>query len=128
MGPAHLLATLAYVDLNPVRAGLVGEPAEYPWSSARAHLEGSDELRLLDDWEWSEYGLREQWAATLRAGVNDQEIVALRTATANGLAWGDDSFIAKLEQISGRRLRSRRRGPAPKQLKTASAAAGSGVS
>lgn len=52
LGPSHLAAALAYVDLNPVRAGLVGDAVEYPWSSARAHLEGSDQLGLLDDWAW----------------------------------------------------------------------------
>jgi putative transposase len=62
------LAALTYVDLNPVRAGLVGDAVEYPWSSARAHLEGSDKLRLLDDWEWNECGLQADWAATLRTG------------------------------------------------------------
>ena len=36
LGPSHLLAALAYVDVNPVRAGLVGDAAQYPWSSARA--------------------------------------------------------------------------------------------
>jgi putative transposase len=32
-GERHLLACMAWIDLNPVRAGLVAEPAEYPWSS-----------------------------------------------------------------------------------------------
>jgi len=127
LGPSHLLAALAYVDLNPVRAGLVGDPVEYPWSSARAHLEGNDQLRLLDDWEWGECGLQAEWAATLRTGPSDEQTAALRTATANGLAVGDDDFVSQLERISGRPLRSRKRGPAPSVLKTASAAAGSGV-
>jgi putative transposase len=32
---AHLLGTLRYVVLNPVRAGIVGHPADWPWSSYR---------------------------------------------------------------------------------------------
>ena len=127
LGPSHLLASLAYVDVNPVRAGLVGDAAQYPWSSARAHLEGSDPLRLLDDWEWIECGLQADWAATLRTGPSDEQTAVLRAATANGLAAGDEGFIAKLERSSGRSLRSRKHGPAPSGPKTASAAAASAV-
>ena len=51
LGPTHLVAALAYVDLNPVRAGLVGKAAHYPWSSAGAHAAGADSAGLLDKWE-----------------------------------------------------------------------------
>ena len=44
----HLVTALAYVDLNPVRAGIVGDALEYPWSSARAPVEGRDAGGLLD--------------------------------------------------------------------------------
>lgn len=33
----HLLAAARYVELNPVNAGMVKEPVDYPWSSARFH-------------------------------------------------------------------------------------------
>src|SRR5438105_1524342 len=36
--PDHLGSVMRYVELNPVRAGLVAEPDAYAWSSARAHL------------------------------------------------------------------------------------------
>jgi putative transposase len=39
---------LRYVDLNPVRAGMAEPAGDYRWSSARAHLSGSDPLDLLD--------------------------------------------------------------------------------
>jgi REP element-mobilizing transposase RayT len=35
---AYLLALVRYLHLNPVRAGIVGDPEEYPWSSHRAYL------------------------------------------------------------------------------------------
>ena len=38
----HLVAALRYVDLNPVRAGLVVEAVSYEWSSAAAHVTGKD--------------------------------------------------------------------------------------
>ena len=51
LGPAHLWAALAYVEQNPVRAGLVRQAADYPWSSARAHITGKDQQEILDQ-EW----------------------------------------------------------------------------
>ena len=57
-GP-HLLAAARYVELNPVRARLVNSPAQWPWSSARAHLAGQDDglvkvaplLRMMGNWQ-----------------------------------------------------------------------------
>ena len=40
LGRDHLLAALAYVDLNPVRAGMERRAADYPFSSAAAHRSG----------------------------------------------------------------------------------------
>jgi putative transposase len=34
----HLVATVAYIDLNPVRARISERPEQWPWSSCRAHL------------------------------------------------------------------------------------------
>ncbi len=39
---AHPYSATRYVDLSPVRAGLVSEPGEYSWSSDRAHPRGED--------------------------------------------------------------------------------------
>jgi len=41
--PRHLLACMRYIEENPVRAGLAGHPAEYPWSSYRANALGEDD-------------------------------------------------------------------------------------
>src|SRR3989304_2607056 len=58
MDEPYLLAAARYVELNPVRAGLVVNPADWPWSSARAHLSGRDDclvkvaplLAMIGDW------------------------------------------------------------------------------
>jgi putative transposase len=68
LGPDRLVTALAYVDLNPVRAGLVRTTEEYEWSSARAHLSAADGDPLVDAWAWGELGLAEAWAQILAAG------------------------------------------------------------
>jgi putative transposase len=71
LGPAHTWRALAYVDSNPVRAGMVARAAEYPWSSAAAHICGDDPSRLLDlDW-WQAQAMGPAWQDFLRdAGPN----------------------------------------------------------
>lgn len=43
MDDAHLVAAVRYVENNPVKAGLVRHAWEWPWSSARSHVEGADD-------------------------------------------------------------------------------------
>jgi putative transposase len=45
---AYLLACYRYIELNPVRAGVVPEPAAYPWSSYRWHALGHPDLVVTD--------------------------------------------------------------------------------
>ena len=39
MDERHLMACARYVEMNPVRAGLVAAPQDWRWSSAAAHLD-----------------------------------------------------------------------------------------
>ena len=81
MDEAHLYACLRYVELNPVRAGLVARPEEWSWSSARAHLGfGDDGLTDLAP-------ARERipdWRAFLDAGLGEDEREAIRDAERRG--------------------------------------------
>jgi putative transposase len=63
---SHLWRALAYVDRNPVRAGLVTRAEEYRWSSAIAHLAGADEFQLLDMQWWEASGFQNEWSTFLR--------------------------------------------------------------
>ncbi len=48
----HALEVVRYVDLNPVRAGIVRHPEEWPWSSYRAFT-GIERPRPFHDAEWT---------------------------------------------------------------------------
>ena len=58
MDEPYLLAAARYVEANPVRANLVGDAADWPWSSAKAHLSARDDrlvqvapmLAMQNDW------------------------------------------------------------------------------
>lgn len=45
---AYLLACTRYVEMNPVRAGLVASPEAYPWSSCRSRV-GMEHSEWLDE-------------------------------------------------------------------------------
>ena len=60
MDKSYLLQATAYVELNPVMAGMVSEPWDYAYNSVHAHLSGHDNLgivkidrllELVDDWK-----------------------------------------------------------------------------
>ena len=105
----HLWAAVRYVELNPVRAGLVREATDYPWSSARDHS-GLRENPLLDP-ERPFPGPVGDWAAWLRTGLEEQTAALLRANTSTGRPTGNDGSVRELEVRLGRRLRPRKRGP-----------------
>jgi putative transposase len=105
MDARYTLAAARYVELNPVRAGLVSNACWYPWSSARAHMTGRDDglvtvAPLLDRVE--------NWAQFL--GIAGEDDGALRKHASTGRPLGDDAFVDELEAALGRPLRPRKAG------------------
>ncbi len=77
MDEPHLHVCLRYVELNPVRAGLVARAEDWPWSSARAHLGLGDDG--LTDLEPARERIAD-WRALLDAGLDEDEREAIRDA------------------------------------------------
>jgi putative transposase len=111
MDEPYLLAAARYIELNPVRARLVEDACDWPWSSARAHLSGQDDclvkvaplLAMIGDWR-----------AFLNSAVPEQELKDLRQHVRTGRPLGDDAFLGRLEEMVGRVLKPQKRGPKPK--------------
>lgn len=103
----HLWAAVRYVELNPLRARLVSEATDYPWSSARAHA-GLRSDPLLDP-QRPFPGPIGDWAAWLGAGLEEQTAARLRANTSTGRPTGSERFVQDLEISLGRRLRPARR-------------------
>ena len=92
---SHLWTALAYVDNNPVRAGLVNLAAAYPWSSAAAHLGGDDVSASLDREWWCRESQGMDWPSILDE-EGDQAVTAIRRCTYAGRPFGDDDFVKTL--------------------------------
>ena len=105
-----LADVLAYVELNPVRAGLVERPEEWEWSSARAHLTGVDETGLLDMEWWRCNFTPESWAVFLQKKLHDTALLhRIRTATQTGRPLASVEGFRRIEQLLGRTLQPRKR-------------------
>ena len=103
----HLWAAVRYVELNPVRAGIVKDATEYVWSSARFHggLAEDDLLHSSSPFP----GPIGDWAAWLRIGLDDATASRLRDNTFTGQPSGCDRFIEEIEERCGRKFRRPKR-------------------
>jgi putative transposase len=105
----YLLACMAYIDLNPVRAGLVTEPREYPWSS-HAHYIGLRTDRLITPhplyWELGNtpFAREAAYADLVRAGITAEQQGDLTRSALNGWALGEADFVADLQKRTERRI------------------------
>ncbi|MBI4891766.1 MAG: transposase [Acidobacteria bacterium] len=119
-GPYHWHA-MAYVEMNPVRAGLAKSPEEHAWSSARAHLGLGKAFLPLQDAAWNNDWDEITWRAQLVSMTGDLHFLkSVRTATKTGRPLAYEDTITRLEVELGWSLRPRKTGPKPKAL-TASA-------
>lgn len=106
MDEAYLLAAVKYVELNPVKARLCRMPQDWRWSSANAHLAGSDDLlvkvgpmldRIAD---WGRY----------LASDSDTCDELLDRYSRTGRPLGDERFVSRLESLTGLVLARKRPG------------------
>jgi putative transposase len=102
MDEPYLLAAARYVELNPVRAGLVAAADAWPWSSATAHLSGQDG-RLVKVGPLS--AMVADWAAFLDSALPEEELRGLREHGRTGQPLGGTYFLDRLEGMVGRVLR-----------------------
>jgi putative transposase len=105
----YLLACMVYMDLNPVRAGMVGDPADYPWSSHQ-HYIGRKADRLLTPhplyWELGNtpFARDEAYGSLVRAGIPDEQKRALTDSALRGWALGGADYVAELQRRTERRV------------------------
>ena len=96
------------MERNPVRAGMVTDAGHYRWSSAAAHLTGTDPDALLDLRQWQvEYG-PQRWRRVLETSVGEEALgERIQEASRRGRPLGNEGFVKELESRAGRLLRPR---------------------
>jgi putative transposase len=111
----YLLQVYRYIELNPVRANMVSDPAEYSWSSYRSNAPGRLTAMLIHHSVYSALGsCKEQILEGCKRLFNEvlpyALISYLREVTSAGLALGWENFITQIEQFTGERYRPTTRG------------------
>ena len=105
----YLLACQRYIELNPVRAGMVALPAAWLWSS-HAHYLGQrvDKLVTPHALYWAlgntPFAREAAYAGLVQAGIGSGDQAALTEAALSGWALGDAEFVAELQKKSPRRV------------------------
>jgi len=111
----YSLACSRYIELNPVRAGMVESPSDYRWSSYGANAFGMDGRWLAPTPEYIALGDDDQqrrfrYRELFRCSLEPDQVHAIRSCVQTGTPLGNDRFRAQVEQLTGRRVGQSRRG------------------
>jgi putative transposase len=106
----YLLTCARYIELNPVRAGMVKHPGEYRWSSYRCNALGRwDRIitpHLLYKQLGSDTGTRQSAYRGLFAGhIDEADLRSIRKGTTMGEVIGNDRFRKEIQTIVERRVK-----------------------
>ncbi|MCW8825709.1 MAG: transposase [Gammaproteobacteria bacterium] len=110
----YLLTCYRYIEMNPVRAGMVVEPGEYPWSSYHANALGKLDVLLSIHPLYRALGTTEEkrhqnYRALFNREIETKTLEDIREATSSGWALGNERFREQVEAQFNRRA-----GPAPR--------------
>ncbi len=111
----YMLACTRYIELNPVRAGLVAGPSAWPWSSYRQRMGYTDDTWIQRDPTYLGLGeieerRRQRYRAFARAGCPKNELDLVRNAVQRCQLTGNKQFISEVEAMTGHRIEPRRPG------------------
>lgn len=121
----YILACQRYIELNPVRAGLVTHPRHYRWSSYRTNAEGKASALLTPHAQYLALGSpeearRESYRELFRSALDPEVVQEIRDATNGNYALGGERFKRHIEMVLGRRVTRGQRGRPRKREKLVS--------
>jgi putative transposase len=107
-GEAYFLACCRYIELNPVRAGMVAAPGDYRWSSWPAHAAGRPDPLTRGHPLYEALGAtpaarQRAYRALFGEPLADDFLDAVRAATNGGWALGGKRFAERIAAAIGRR-------------------------
>lgn len=124
----YLLQCMVYMDLNPVRAGVVAQASAYPWSSHLYYVgQRQDKLLTPHPLYWSlgntPFAREAAYAELVQSGITPEQLAALTDSALRGWALGDHEFVAELQKMTQRRVSKGQAGRPISKPKDASSSA-----
>jgi putative transposase len=112
---AYLLTCMRYIELNPVRADMVGDPAAYRWSSYRYNGVGQTDPRITEHPLYHSLGQddesrRSVYRSLFRSQLDDEATGDIRLGIAQGQPLGSERFRDQTCAATGVRRTQARRG------------------
>ena len=104
----HCQAVTRYIHRNPVRSGMVKNVEDYKWSSVLYFLRKIYRDPLVNDDRL--LNLTSSWDDIFISEMDTGELNHVRQATLSGKPYGDESFIARIETLTGYDLSIKKRG------------------
>ncbi len=111
----YLLEVYRYIELNPVRANMVDDPAKYRWSSYQVNALGKSQELCVPHPEYTALGStpeerQESYRLLFPSHIDDTLLDDIRANTNSGLAIGHERFKLEIESLTGRRVQAYKRG------------------
>ena len=105
----YLLSAMRYIEMNPVRAGMVEHPAEYRWSSFVANALGESSAVLKPHEEYLALGRTSQvrytsYKALFEELANKDEQELIRHSLSSGTPLGSERFLKIVGELSGNKI------------------------
>jgi putative transposase len=111
----YLLACYRYIELNPVRAGVVSSPADYRWSSHRCNALGEPDILVTPHDLYLQLGGSESqrcpaYLAFFHREADIGMVESIREATNKALVLGNERFRREVEDLLQRQAAPKSRG------------------
>lgn len=110
----YLLEVSRYIELNPVRAGIVEKLEDYPWSSYATHASGKKNPLIEDHIYYESLGnTKEERQARYSEFVKEglkEKLMEIRQSVISGRGYGSEAYLQKVEETIKARLRRGKRG------------------
>ena len=112
---AYLFKCMRYIEMNPVRAGLVDDPRDYRWTSYRQNAGLEDFTWVVPRQEYRALGSdpasrSQAYRALFARPLDARDLVAIRECARKGCPFGSSAFISRAEGVLGRPAGTRPRG------------------
>lgn len=111
----YLLACQRYIELNPVRAAMVDDPAHYRWTSYRANALGKANPLITPHAVYRAMGVTDaerqsNYRQLFRASLDEEAIADIRLALNQNQPLGNTRFLKMIERTTGQHRQAKRRG------------------